>query len=72
MRPLYELNILCSRNKYQDKEREGDRRILEEEKIIKMVVMRRENEWKGSAKVMGLYALVCSPPLDMNTRRLCH
>ena len=72
MSPLYELNILCSGNKYQDMEREGDGRILGEEKRIKVVVTRRENEWKGRAKVMRLYALVYSPPLNRNTWRLCH
>ena len=34
---LYDLNILCSGNKYQDKEREGDGRILGEETRIKVV-----------------------------------
>ena len=32
MSPLYELNMLCSGNKYQDKEIEGDGWTMGEEK----------------------------------------
>ena len=69
---IYELIIIFSGNKYEDKKREVDGRIFGEEKRIKVVMMRRENEWQGRAKVMRLYALVCSTPLDGNTWRLCH